>query len=70
MPATLWPLQKKYSPSVSIKRLLDFSAALLGLIFLSPVLLLVMLAIWLHDWDSAFYCRRIWPTSNRTWRTL
>ena len=41
-----------------MKRLLDFSAALLGLIFLSPVLLLVMLAIWLHDRGFPFYVAR------------
>ena len=41
-----------------MKRLLDFSAALLGLIFLSPVLLMVVLAIWLHDRGSPFYVAR------------
>ncbi|MGH7498874.1 MAG: sugar transferase [Gemmatimonadales bacterium] len=38
-----------------MKRLLDLSAAVLGLIFLSPILLPVALLIWLQDYHSPFY---------------
>jgi lipopolysaccharide/colanic/teichoic acid biosynthesis glycosyltransferase len=38
-----------------IKRAFDFTAALLGLIVTSPLLLGVMVAIWLYDLRSPFY---------------
>jgi lipopolysaccharide/colanic/teichoic acid biosynthesis glycosyltransferase len=38
-----------------IKRSFDFFFALLGLIILSPLLLLFMLLIWLQDFSSPFY---------------
>jgi len=38
-----------------MKRALDFTAALVGLIVTSPVLILVMTAIWLQDFRSPFY---------------
>jgi lipopolysaccharide/colanic/teichoic acid biosynthesis glycosyltransferase len=38
-----------------MKRIFDFVTALLGLIILSPVLSLILLAIWLQDFKSPFY---------------
>jgi len=38
-----------------MKRLLDITAALTGLILLSPILLIVMLLIWRQDYHSPFY---------------
>ena len=38
-----------------MKRLFDFTAALLGLIVLSPLLLILCLLIWLQDRHSPFY---------------
>ena len=38
-----------------MKRLLDLSAAVLGLVLLSPILLPVALLIWLQDFHSPFY---------------
>lgn len=38
-----------------MKRATDFSLALVGLIVSSPVLILVMVAIWLQDFRSPFY---------------
>lgn len=38
-----------------VKRIFDFVTALVGLIFLSPVLTLITLAIWLQDFKSPFY---------------
>ena len=38
-----------------MKRAFDFTAALVGLVIASPLLLLVMLAIWLQDFASPFY---------------
>lgn len=38
-----------------MKRAFDFSAAFLGLAIASPLLLLVMVAIWLQDFASPFY---------------
>jgi lipopolysaccharide/colanic/teichoic acid biosynthesis glycosyltransferase len=38
-----------------IKRIFDIVTALAGLIFLSPVLTLIILAIWLQDFKSPFY---------------
>ena len=53
-----------------MKRLLDFSAALLGLIFLIPVLLLVMLAIWLHDRGLPFYVARRMTRGGGTFKMV
>lgn len=38
-----------------MKRLFDFSVALVGLILLLPVLAVVMLLVWLQDFKSPFY---------------
>ncbi len=38
-----------------MKRLLDVAASFLGLLFLSPVLVAVAIAIWLQDFRSPFY---------------
>ena len=38
-----------------MKRLLDLTAAALGLVLLSPVLLPVAILIWLQDHHSPFY---------------
>ena len=38
-----------------LKRTLDLTAALVGLVVTSPILLTVMLAIWLDDRASPFY---------------
>jgi len=38
-----------------MKRVFDFTAALVGLIVVSPLLLAVMIAIWLQDFRSPFY---------------
>jgi lipopolysaccharide/colanic/teichoic acid biosynthesis glycosyltransferase len=38
-----------------MKRLFDFIAALLGLIVLSPILIILSIAIWMQDWHSPFY---------------
>lgn len=38
-----------------IKRAFDFTAALLGLLLFSPLLIAVMIAIWLEDRHSPFY---------------
>jgi lipopolysaccharide/colanic/teichoic acid biosynthesis glycosyltransferase len=38
-----------------MKRVFDFTVALTGLIVVSPLLLAVMIAIWLHDFRSPFY---------------
>jgi len=38
-----------------MKRVLDFTVALTGLIVVSPLLLAVMIAIWLQDFRSPFY---------------
>ncbi len=40
---------------MTIKRFFDFSAAVMGLLVFSPVLLLVMFAIWFQDSHSPFY---------------
>ena len=38
-----------------MKRLLDVTAALFGLVLLSPLLLILSIAIWLQDYHSPFY---------------
>ena len=38
-----------------MKRALDFTAALFGLILLSPLLVILSIAIWLQDYHSPFY---------------
>lgn len=38
-----------------MKRLLDITAALLGLVLLSPLLVILSIAIWLQDYHSPFY---------------
>jgi lipopolysaccharide/colanic/teichoic acid biosynthesis glycosyltransferase len=38
-----------------MKRVFDFLVAFIGLLITSPLLLLVMLAIWLQDGQSPFY---------------
>jgi lipopolysaccharide/colanic/teichoic acid biosynthesis glycosyltransferase len=38
-----------------MKRLLDFTLSLTGLIISSPVLVPIIIIVWLHDWHSPFY---------------
>ena len=38
-----------------MKRLLDFTLSLLGLIISSPVLVPIIIIVWLQDWHSPFY---------------
>jgi lipopolysaccharide/colanic/teichoic acid biosynthesis glycosyltransferase len=38
-----------------LKRLIDFTAALAGLLLASPLLIPVMIAVWLQDYHSPFY---------------
>ena len=38
-----------------MKRLLDIAAATLGLVLLSPLLIVLSVAIWLQDYHSPFY---------------
>ena len=38
-----------------MKRALDFTAALVGLVILSPLLVILSIAIWLQDYHSPFY---------------
>jgi lipopolysaccharide/colanic/teichoic acid biosynthesis glycosyltransferase len=38
-----------------MKRLLDVTAALIGLVLLSPLLVILSIAIWLQDYHSPFY---------------
>ena len=38
-----------------MKRLLDLTAAIVGLVLLSPLLLVLSIAIWLQDYHSPFY---------------
>jgi lipopolysaccharide/colanic/teichoic acid biosynthesis glycosyltransferase len=38
-----------------MKRALDFTAALVGLVLLSPLLVILSIAIWLQDYHSPFY---------------
>ena len=38
-----------------MKRMIDVITSLIGLILLSPLLLLVMILIWIHDFHSPFY---------------
>lgn len=54
-PGTLRQRQQECLKDSTVKRVFDFSTALLGLLVLSPLLLLVMLAIWLQDFGSPFY---------------
>jgi lipopolysaccharide/colanic/teichoic acid biosynthesis glycosyltransferase len=50
-----------------IKRLFDFTAALLGLTVLSPILVFVALLIWAQDFHSPFY---VAPRAGRGERTF
>ena len=38
-----------------MKRLFDFTAALIGLTLLSPLLVVLCILVWLQDWHSPFY---------------
>ena len=38
-----------------MKRLFDFTAALIGLTLLSPLLVVLCVLVWLQDWHSPFY---------------
>jgi lipopolysaccharide/colanic/teichoic acid biosynthesis glycosyltransferase len=38
-----------------MKRLLDFTLTLLGLIICSPILIPIIIIVWLQDWHSPFY---------------
>ena len=44
-----------YTAIYNMKRLFDITASFLGLLLMSPVLLLVMFLIWLQDFHSPFY---------------
>jgi len=51
-----------------MKRLFDFSAALVGLLVMSPVLLAIMLAIYLYDRYSPFYVPKRMARGGGTFR--
>ncbi|MEO1034874.1 MAG: sugar transferase [Pseudomonadota bacterium] len=51
-------------------RVLDFLLAALGLIVLSPLLLVAILAIWLQDFHSPFYIAERVGRSNRPFRMV
>ena len=53
-----------------MKRALDISAALAGLTILSPLLVFVMLAIWLHDRGSPFYVARRMARGGGTFKMV
>ena len=53
-----------------IKRIFDFVTALAGLIFLSPVLTLIILAIWLQDFKSPFYISERVGKNEKTFRII
>jgi len=38
-----------------MKRLLDFTLSLIGLIICSPILIPVIIIVWMQDWQSPFY---------------
>lgn len=53
-----------------IKRIFDFVTALVGLIFLSPVLILIILAIWLQDFKSPFYISERVGKNEKTFKII
>jgi len=53
-----------------IKRIFDFVTALVGLIFLSPILTLIILAIWLQDIKSPFYISERVGKNEKTFRII
>lgn len=53
-----------------MKRLLDFTAAALGLIVLGPLLLVLMLLIWLQDYKSPFYVAPRTGRNDRPYRMV
>lgn len=53
-----------------MKRLLDIVAATLGLILLSPLLLILSVAIWLQDYHSPFYIATRVGRSERPFRMV
>jgi lipopolysaccharide/colanic/teichoic acid biosynthesis glycosyltransferase len=53
-----------------MKRALDICAALAGLTILSPLLILLMLAIWLHDRGSPFYVARRMARGGGTFKMV
>jgi lipopolysaccharide/colanic/teichoic acid biosynthesis glycosyltransferase len=53
-----------------MKRVLDFSVALFGLLVFSPLLLAVIAAIWLEDRHSPFYIAPRMARHNRTFRMV
>ena len=53
-----------------IKRIFDIVTALAGLIFLSPVLILIILAIWLQDFKSPFYISERVGKNEKTFRII
>jgi lipopolysaccharide/colanic/teichoic acid biosynthesis glycosyltransferase len=53
-----------------IKRIFDIVTALAGLIFLSPALILIILAIWLQDFKSPFYISERVGKNEKTFRII
>ena len=53
-----------------VKRIFDFVTALVGLIFLSPVLTLIILVIWLQDFKSPFYISERVGKNEKTFRII
>jgi len=53
-----------------MKRIFDIVTALAGLIFLSPVLTLIILAIWLQDFKSPFYISERVGKNEKTFRMI
>jgi len=53
-----------------MKRVFDFTVALIGLIIASPILLVVMIAIWLQDFASPFYIASRMARGGGTFRMV
>jgi lipopolysaccharide/colanic/teichoic acid biosynthesis glycosyltransferase len=53
-----------------MKRAFDLAAALLGILFFSPLLLAVIVAIWLEDRDTPFYIAPRMARGGRTFRMV
>ena len=53
-----------------IKRIFYIVTALAGLIFLSPALILIILAIWLQDFKSPFYISERVGKNEKTFRII
>ena len=53
-----------------MKRLLDFTAAFLGLLILSPLLVVIAILIWLQDYKSPFYVAPRTGRGDRPYRMV